>query len=92
MECRSCGTTIADKAIICFRCGAPTTVPAAPRRAGAERPSGPGVWVLVVSGLLAAGIVAVGYQLGDWMRALWVALVVDALITAWWVWRRTAGR
>ena len=92
MECRSCGTTIADKAIICFRCGAPTSVPVAPRRAGVERPSGPGVWVLVVSVLLAAGIVAVGYQLGDWMRALWVALVVDALITAWWVWRRTAGR
>ena len=25
MQCRSCGTEIADKAIVCFRCGAPTT-------------------------------------------------------------------
>lgn len=25
MQCRTCGTEIADKAIICFRCGAATT-------------------------------------------------------------------
>ena len=24
MTCRSCGTTIADKAIVCFKCGMPT--------------------------------------------------------------------
>jgi len=27
MQCRSCGTEIADKAIICYRCGAGTTDP-----------------------------------------------------------------
>ena len=27
MTCRSCGTEIADKAIICYRCGAATTDP-----------------------------------------------------------------
>lgn len=27
MHCRSCGTEIADKAIICYRCGAATTDP-----------------------------------------------------------------
>jgi hypothetical protein len=27
MQCRHCGTEIADKAIICFRCGAGTTDP-----------------------------------------------------------------
>ena len=38
MQCRQCGTEIADKAIICFRCGAATTdpvrkaVPVKPRR------------------------------------------------------------
>jgi hypothetical protein len=38
MQCRSCGTEIADKAIVCFRCGAGTTdpvrkaVPVRPRR------------------------------------------------------------
>lgn len=25
MKCRSCGTEIADKALICYRCGAATT-------------------------------------------------------------------
>ena len=38
MQCRSCGTEIADKAIVCYRCGHATTdpvrrpSPAAPRR------------------------------------------------------------
>ena len=27
MQCRNCGTEIADKAIICYRCGAGTTDP-----------------------------------------------------------------
>jgi uncharacterized membrane protein YvbJ len=25
MQCRKCGTDIADKALICYRCGTPTT-------------------------------------------------------------------
>jgi hypothetical protein len=38
MQCRTCGTEIADKAIVCYRCGAATTdpvrtaVPIKPRR------------------------------------------------------------
>ena len=38
MQCRNCGTEIADKAIVCYRCGTSTTdpvrkaVPIAPRR------------------------------------------------------------
>ena len=36
MVCRNCGTEIADKAIICFRCGASTTDPV--RRPAAVRP------------------------------------------------------
>ena len=37
MTCRSCGTTIADKAIVCYKCGTPTmetpvrATPAAPK-------------------------------------------------------------
>ena len=27
MQCRNCGTEIADKALICFRCGTATTEP-----------------------------------------------------------------
>jgi len=36
MKCRSCGTEIADKAIVCYRCGASTTDPV--RRPAAVRP------------------------------------------------------
>jgi hypothetical protein len=40
MKCRQCGTEIADKAIVCFRCGTATTDPVRrpaqirPRRSG----------------------------------------------------------
>lgn len=36
MQCRNCGTEIADKAIVCFRCGAATTDPV--RKAVPVRP------------------------------------------------------
>ena len=31
MTCQVCGATIAAKAIVCYRCGAPTNAPAVPR-------------------------------------------------------------
>jgi hypothetical protein len=36
MQCRRCGTEIADKAIVCYRCGTATTDPL--RRAASIRP------------------------------------------------------
>jgi protein-S-isoprenylcysteine O-methyltransferase Ste14 len=36
MQCRHCGTEIADKAIVCFRCGAGTTDPV--RKAATIKP------------------------------------------------------
>jgi hypothetical protein len=30
MICKTCGTEIADKALICYRCGTPTSSPARP--------------------------------------------------------------
>jgi hypothetical protein len=61
MTCRNCGTEIADKALICYRCGKATTEPrikppaeesvfARPRRV---------LWPLLVAAGLAAGLVAV---------------------------------
>lgn len=38
MQCRNCGTEIADKAIVCFRCGQGTTDPA--RKPVQVRPAG----------------------------------------------------
>ena len=59
MTCGSCGATIADKAIVCYRCGAPTAAPAArPKRPAAPRRSRAGALVLLVIGvlLLVAGL------------------------------------
>ena len=50
MQCRNCGTEIADKAIVCYRCGAATTDPVrtavtiTPRR----RPLVPGAAIAVL--------------------------------------------
>ncbi|MGH9315213.1 MAG: hypothetical protein ACRD1S_18665 [Vicinamibacterales bacterium] len=72
MICRSCGTEIADKAIVCYRCGAATTDPvrqpapggskweAAPAR---RRPLVPWIIVLVVL-ILVALLLAFGLDLG----------------------------
>ena len=39
MQCRQCGTEIADKALICYRCGAATTDPVYSAPAAARRGS-----------------------------------------------------
>ena len=56
MRCQSCGKEIADKAIICYRCGAPTVAP--------ERPPAPaptsGVDPRLTWGLLVALIFLLG--------------------------------
>jgi 4-hydroxybenzoate polyprenyltransferase len=53
MTCRSCGATIAEKAIVCYRCGAPTAEPAA------NRPSPAGAGVGRLRWLVSAGMAVV---------------------------------
>ena len=46
MKCRSCGAEIDAKAIVCYRCGAPTADPASlPKRAAPPRRTA--LWVAV---------------------------------------------
>jgi zinc-ribbon domain len=56
MVCRQCGTQIADKAIVCFRCGTPTAEPtsrpAAGRRPLARGPAALALLVLIVAALI----------------------------------------
>ncbi len=49
MQCRSCGVTIADKALICYKCGTATTEA---KYQPASLPSGGSRWL----GLLPTGI------------------------------------
>jgi len=55
MICRQCGTEIADKAIVCYRCGAATTDPVRKPAAVRKRPGGlvplVGLVLLVLLGL-----------------------------------------
>jgi uncharacterized membrane protein YvbJ len=70
MICRSCGTEIADKAIVCYRCGAATTDPVrqpplGPSKWEAEparrrRPLVP--WLIVLALILIGLLVAFGFD------------------------------
>jgi hypothetical protein len=61
MICRNCGTEIADKALICYRCGAPTSSPE-PRVKPRPRRSALQHVVVLVALLL---LVAAGLFLGQ---------------------------
>jgi hypothetical protein len=59
MICRSCGARIAEKAIICYRCGAPTAEPAAPRLATRSgRVRGVVIVAVLTAAAVAAGVLA----------------------------------
>lgn len=51
MQCRNCGTEIADKAIVCYRCGHATTDPV--RKAAVIRPKRSPLVSLLVAAVLA---------------------------------------
>ena len=88
MKCRHCGTEIADKAIVCFRCGAATTDPV--RRPAAARPRRRrAATVDVVIALLLLGFFALylGYP-GRVELPREVAWTIAALALFLLIWRR----
>jgi hypothetical protein len=86
--CTTCGAEIADKAIVCYRCGAPTALPAAPvRRPPPRRP-----WAAIVV-LLVLAIAAIWMAIGAAAASLerpagWIAAVLLALAAVWLAVRR----
>jgi len=62
MLCRRCGTEIADKALICYRCGAATTEPKFKPSSGTPRRSGSAS--LIASALALALLVLFAFYLG----------------------------
>lgn len=94
MKCRHCGTEIAEKALICYRCGTATTVPRiAPPT---ERPSrGPVPAILaVVATAGAAALLVPPLPDGPPELAGWAGAAVVAALAAWLLKpvARTAGR
>ena len=83
MKCRNCGTEIAEKALICYRCGTATNEP---RITPPVPPSERGVVPMVAALLLiiVAAVIGLPQVLeGDALIGGWVAAAVVAAATAW---------
>ena len=86
MICRSCGAEIADKALICYRCGAATAEPRVPppeyRRPRRHGPL-PMVLALVVLIVLAVMLLPMTPSGSGARVAAWIAMVVAAVVIVW---------
>jgi len=86
MHCRQCGTEIADKALICYRCGAATTDPI--YKAPASRPASRSRSGLVASVLALALLIVLALYLGRVPTAetprlvTWAAVAVAVVVVA----------
>ncbi len=100
MICRTCGTEIAEKALICYRCGEATTVPRlqplAPRSRRRLVPAAGGIVLLVVAGLYGLYTIHIVsmFSRGQAAREGASSLLVWALVglalvgLTWRLWRR----
>jgi hypothetical protein len=83
MQCKKCGTEIADKALICYRCGEPTTAP----RVQPPPPPKTRGWlplVAVVVLVIIAAVVGTPYVTPGPERTIaWAAAIVALVVAAW---------
>jgi len=90
MQCKHCGTEIADKAIVCYRCGAATAELVGPARsAGGHRmviPVVAAIAILIIGALYMA-MAARGHTppLLNWVM---LSLAVVIVVWRFWVSRR----
>jgi hypothetical protein len=83
MKCKNCGTEIADKALICYRCGEATTAPRiAPPAEAAGR--GPVPVIIAILVLIAAGVLVLPeLDPGTPRIAGWATLVLVTVLSVW---------
>jgi zinc-ribbon domain len=79
MKCTNCGTEIADKAIVCFRCGTPTAIPADLRPAAPPAPPRRSVVIPLIIVVLAV-VLAVLAPPGSTMRKVAAAVAGIELV------------
>lgn len=83
MKCQNCGTEIADKALICYRCGEATTAPkVAPPPPPRQRGPIPVIIAMLVL-IGAAVLVLPELQPGTPRLAGWATLVVVTALAVW---------
>jgi hypothetical protein len=84
MVCTKCGMEIAEKALVCYRCGAATQETAPPRPAARPR-KGNFLLSLLTLALLAVGALliakAAAGEVPDVLR--WVVLALAVIVLAW---------
>jgi lipopolysaccharide export LptBFGC system permease protein LptF len=95
MICRNCGTEIADKALICYRCGHATADPVrapAPVRRGSG-PAGMLAGLLGLVALVLAGLFLGQAGAGQAPREVsYVLATLAVVLLGWWLWRRLRPR
>ena len=84
MKCRNCGTEIADKALICYRCGTATTEPRiAPPASKRER--GPIPMIITLLVIIAAALLVLPRLAPDaWLTGFGL-FVVLAVLAVWFL-------
>jgi hypothetical protein len=83
MKCRNCQTEIAEKALICYRCGTATAEPRIPPPA--ERPArGPLPLVLTLAAIAGgAALLVPPLPNGPEEAAGWAAAAIAAIVAGW---------
>lgn len=88
MICKTCGTEIADKALICYRCGEATFE--ARRKPPPPPARGRQLMLVVAVIILVLGALFLGQVQTDtvprWVT--WVMAALGALLLAWYLWVR----
>jgi hypothetical protein len=88
MICKNCGTEIADRALVCFRCGAATfeakVKPGRPEKAPSRLPAAIALLVLVLAALFMSQAAA-----GQAPRLVsWIVAGLAVILLAWQLVRR----
>lgn len=89
MICRHCGTEIADKALICYRCGNPTADAVRPTAAPPRLRAGGLISLIALAALVLAGLF-LGQAGGAELPAAvpYTIAVLAAVVLVWRIWRR----
>ena len=91
MICQHCGTEIADKAIVCFRCGQATSAPLAARPSPGLRAGAQPMWLAVTAllVLVAGGLYMARAASGQMPASVsYTIAALAAVVLAWRILRR----